>query len=211
MLSGWLPDGQSLLVTSRGLQTKLLRRPPLAGGRGDTLADASAMGWTRLLPPGGDVVYHAVSDGVLNIHRARLDGSDARPLTHDAQGVGWPVPSPDGTTLAVEMFRGNDAQVGLLPAEGGAPRAITRLAGQHWVHDWSPDGRRVLYAARREGLWNVYWMDVTSGEERRLTDHARVRDAVLTPAWSPAGDRVAYERIEVSGAVWLIEPGTAPD
>ena len=50
-------------------------------------------------------------------------------------------------------------------------------------------------------------MDVASGEERRLTDHARVRDAVRTPAWSPAGDRVAYERIEVSGAVWLIELG----
>jgi tricorn protease len=189
----------------------VLRRAPLAGGRGDTLADARAMGWPRLLPPGAEVVYHAVSEGVLNIHSTRLDGGFARPLTSDPQGVGWPVPSPDGKTLAVEMFRGNDAQVGLLPAEGGVPRAITRLPGQHWVHDWSPDGRRVLYAARRDGLWNVYWMDVASGEERRLTDHARVRDAVRTPAWSPAGDRVAYERIEVSGAVWLIEPGTSPD
>ena len=48
-------------------------------------------------------------------------------------------------------------------------------------------------------------MDVESGEERRLTDHGRVRDAVRTPAWSPAGDRVAYERLEASGAVWVIE------
>jgi Tol biopolymer transport system component/DNA-binding winged helix-turn-helix (wHTH) protein len=210
LLSGWLPDGQALLVTSRGQKAKSLRRAPLSGGRGDTLGDASAMGWTRLLPPGGEVVFHAVSGGVLNIHRARLDGGGARRLTDDPQGLGWPVPSPDGRTLAVEMFRGNDAHVGLMPAEGGVPRAITRLPGQHWVHDWSPDGRRVLYAARRDGLWNVYWMDVESGEERRLTDHGRVRDAVRTPAWSPAGDRVAYERIEVAGAVWLIDLGTAP-
>jgi Tol biopolymer transport system component/DNA-binding winged helix-turn-helix (wHTH) protein len=209
-LSGWFPAGDALLVTSRGRTSKSLLRAPLSGGRGEALADATAMGWARLLPPGGQVVFHSVSGGVLNIHRSRLDGGGARPLSDDPQGLGWPVPSPDGRMLAVEMFRGNDAQLGLLPADGGAPRAITRLPGQHWVHDWSPDGRRVLYAARRDGLWNVYWIDVESGEERRLTDHGRVRDAVRTPAWSPAGDRVAYERIEVSGAVWLIDLGTAP-
>ena len=66
-------------------------------------------------------------------------------------------------------------------------------------------GRRVLYAARRDGLWNVYWTDVESGEERRLTDHGRVRDSVRTPAWSPRGDLVAYERLEAWGAVWLMD------
>ena len=208
-LNGWFPEGDALFVTNRGSGNKTLLRAPVSGGRREVLADANEVGWARLLPPGRDVVYQTVSRGVLNVHRSRLDGGDARPLTQDSQGVGWPVPSPDGKTLAVEMFRGNDAQVGLLPAEGGVPRAITRLPGQHWPHDWSPDGRRVLYAARRDGLWNVYWMDVASGEERRLTDHGRVRDTVRTPAWSPAGDRVAYERIEISGAVWLIDLGAA--
>ena len=204
-LNGWFPDGDALLVTGRGRDTKALARAPLAGSPRERLARAEAMGWARLLPPGREVVYHAVTDGILNVSRSRLDGGEARVLTRDPQGVGWPVPSPDGRTLAVEMFRGNDTQVGLLSADGGAARAISRLPGQHWVHDWSPDGRRVLYAARRDGLWNVYWMDVESGEERRLTDHGRVRDAVRTPAWSPAGDLVAYERLEASGAVWIIE------
>ena len=204
-LNGWFPDGDALLVTGRGAATKSLVRAPLAGSTREPLAQADAMGWARLLAPGRDVVYHSVVDGMINVVRSRLDGSDARPLTRDAQGVGWPVPSPDGRTLAVEMFRGNDVQLGLLPTEGGEPRAISRLPGQHWVHDWSPDGRRVLYAARRDGLWNVYWTDVESGEERRLTDHGRVRDSVRTPAWSPAGDLVAYERLEALGAVWLMD------
>ncbi len=209
LLNGWFPEGDALLVTSRGGSTKALVRAPLTGGRPVTLAGADAMGWARLLSSGGEIVFHAVTGGILNVHRSRIDGSDARPLTHDPQGVGWPVPSRDGSALAVEMFRGNDTQLGLLSAGGGSPRPITRMPGQHWVHDWSPDGRRVLYAARRDGLWNVYWMDVESGEERRLTDHGRVRDAVRTPAWSPAGDRIAYERIEVSGAVWVIDLRTA--
>lgn len=204
-LNGWFPEGDALLVTSRAPGAKALRREPLSGGRSETLADANAFGWARLLPPGNDVVYHAVTGGVLNVHRVRVDVGRPTALTDDPQGVGWPIPSPDGRTLAVEMFRGNDAQLGLLPADGGTPRAISRLPGQHWVHDWSPDGRRVLYAARRDGLWNVYWMDVDSGEERRLTDYGRVRDAVRSPAWSPAGDLVAFERIETSGAVWVID------
>jgi Tol biopolymer transport system component len=204
-LNGWFPGGDALLATGRGAETKSLVRAPLAGSAREPLARADAMGWARLVAPGRDVVYHSVVDGMINIVRSRLDGGDARPLTRDAQGVGWPVPSPDGRTLAVEMFRGNDAQLGLLSAEGGEPRAISRLPGQHWVHDWSPDGRRVLYAARRDGLWNVYWTDVESGEERRLTDYGRVRDSVRTPAWSPAGDLVAFERLEAWGAVWLMD------
>jgi hypothetical protein len=209
-LNGWFPEGDALLVTTRGGEEKSLARAPLGGERAQALVPVQRMGWARLLPPGREAVYHAVLGGVLNVRRTALDGSGDRALTDDATGVGWPVPSPDGRTLAVEMFRGNDAQLGLLPAEGGTPRALTHVAGQHWGHDWSPDGKRVLYAARRDGLWNVYWMNVATGEERRLTDHARVRDAVRTPAWSPAGDRIAYERLEAASAVWVFELQETP-
>jgi Tol biopolymer transport system component/DNA-binding winged helix-turn-helix (wHTH) protein len=210
-IGGWFPQGDALLVTSRGGPSKALLRAPLSGGRWERLANADGMAWARLLPSGREVVFQSTVGGILNVHRSRLDGRDERALSDDAEGVGWPVPSPDGRALAVEMFRGNDTQLGLLPADGGVARALTRLPGQHWVHDWSRDGRRALFAARRDGLWNVYWMDVETGEERRLTDHGRVREAVRTPAWSPAGDRVAYERIETTGAVWLVElRGAAP-
>ena len=210
-IGGWFPQGDALLVTSRGGSEKALLRAPLSGGRWERLAKADGMGWARLLPTGREVVFQSTAAGILNVHRSRLDGGGERALSDDAEGVGWPVPSPDGRTLAVEMFRGNDTQLGLLPADGGVARALTRLPGQHWVHDWSRDGRRALYAARRDGLWNVYWMDVETGEERRLTDHGRVREAVRTPAWAPSGDRVAYERLETTGAVWLVElRGSSP-
>jgi dipeptidyl aminopeptidase/acylaminoacyl peptidase len=204
-VNGWFPGDDALLVTSRGGSTKHLMRMPLTGGRPQSLLPADSVGWARLLPSGEEVVYHSVSAGVLNVHRARLQGGETQKLTDDPQGAGWPVPSPDGRNLAVELFRGNDVHIALLPAEGGASRLLTRMPGQHWVHDWSPDGRRVLYAASRDGIWNVYWMDVESGEERRLTDYGRVRGGVRTPVWSPAGDRIAYERLETSGAVWVLD------
>jgi Tol biopolymer transport system component/DNA-binding winged helix-turn-helix (wHTH) protein len=209
-LSGYFPDDQDLLVASQGT-TKRLLRVPLSGGRPEPLMPAETMGWARLLPPGQEVVFHSVVDGTLDVHRVRLDGTGSRRLTQDGQGAGWPVPSPDGRTVAVELFRGNDTQIALIPAEGGAtPRVLTSLPGQHWIHDWSPDGRRVLYSARRESLWNIYWMDVASGEEHRLTDQGRVRDAVRTPAWSPVGDRIAYEQVEVTAGVWVVDLEPVP-
>jgi Tol biopolymer transport system component/DNA-binding winged helix-turn-helix (wHTH) protein len=201
--NGWFPGDEALFVTSRA--TKTLMRAPLSGGRAESLPPAEAIGWPRLLPSGQEFVYHSVSNGALNVHRMRTGGGSARQLTDDAQGVGWPVPSPDGRTLAVEAFRGNDTQLGLLPAEGGTARLVTRVPGQHWGHDWSPDGRKVLFAGRRDGLWNVYWIDVETGEERRLTDQGRVRDVVRTPAWSSRGDTVAYERLQAESAVWVLE------
>lgn len=212
-LNGWFPDGKSLFVTSRLTKAgpRSLARAPLDGGPQRPLAQLEGMGWARLLPSGREMVYHGFEGGALNVWRSSLDGAGARALTHDEQAVGWPVPSPDGSTLMVEMFRGTDVQIGLMPADGSAPpRALTHLAGQHWGHDWSPDGRRVLYGARRDGLWNVYWMNVETGEERRLTDHARVRDSVRTPAWSPKGDRIAYERMEVTSGVWVFDLETPP-
>jgi Tol biopolymer transport system component len=208
-LNGWFPQGEALLVSGRGAELKELLRAPLSGGRFEALLRRGGFGWARLLNPGQDVVYHEVAGGILNVHRARFDGGEVQVLTDDPQGVGWPVPSPDGKTLAVEMFRGNDAQLGLLPATGGVARALSRAPGQHWVHDWSPDGRRVLYAARRDGLWNVYWLDAETGREVRLTDQTQVREAVRTPAWSPRGDRVAFERIETTGGIWLFDLETA--
>jgi hypothetical protein len=204
-LNGWFPNDEALLVTVPEGATKVLARAPLSGGRPENLLTTERMGWARLLPSGRDVVFHALTGGILNVYRSRVDGSETRRVTDDAHGVGWPVPSPDGQTLAVELFRGNDTQIGLLPVEGGPLRVLTHVPGQHWVHDWSPDGRRVLYAARRDDLWNVYWTDVETGEERRLTDHARVREAVRTPAWSARGDLVAYERLDAASAVWVLD------
>ena len=133
------------------------------------------------------MVFQSAAGGILNVHRARLDGGGARALTDDPEGVGWPVPSPDGRTLAVEMFRGNDTQLGLPPPKAALRARLTRLPGQHW-HDWS-QGRppRSLRRPARRPLERLL-MDVETGEERRLTDHGRVRDAVRTPAWSPSGD-----------------------
>jgi Tol biopolymer transport system component len=91
--------------------------------------DTGELARRRALPPQmGNVVLsrdgtllagHGAKDRVLNLWTAPLDGGDARAVTDDREGMGWPVWSPDSRSLAVEMMRGGNTRVGILPSSGG--------------------------------------------------------------------------------------------
>lgn len=55
---------------------------------------------------------------------------------------------------------------------------------------WSPDGQRVAFSSRRDGNWELYILEIQTGEVRRLTDNL-VYEA--NPSWSPDGVWLAYE------------------
>jgi Tol biopolymer transport system component/DNA-binding winged helix-turn-helix (wHTH) protein len=204
-LPDWFPSSDRIGAVTRTGEALRYMSVSLAGET-RVLADlAGDLGHARLLRDGSGVVFHSQRDGRLNVWRADFAGGPARQLTADAEGAGWPVPSPDGRSIAVELFRGADAtQVAVIPATGGTPRPITRTPGQHWAHGWSPDGKRISYVGRHNGAWNVYWVSL-DGEERRLTDYRDVRTFVRYPTWSPAGGRIAYELTEMKADLWVMD------
>ena len=48
----------------------------------------------------------------------------------------------------------------------------------------SPDGTRLAFASNRDGDWDLYWMDLATGEVTQLTDTPEYDAA---PSWSPDG------------------------
>ncbi|MFN8096606.1 MAG: winged helix-turn-helix domain-containing protein [Vicinamibacteria bacterium] len=160
--------------------------------------------WPASISPDGTrVVAHGAVEGPLNVWEMSLSGGEARRLTDDREGAGWPVWSPDGRQLALELMRGGDTRIGLVPAAGGAIREVLSRPGQSWPQSFSPDGRRIAFAGQREGLWNVYTVAVEGGEERRLTPYATPSLYVRYPYWFPRGDRVLYEYAESASTVWV--------
>ena len=139
-----------------------------------------------------------------------LGGGAPRRVTDDAEGVGWPVWSPDGTRLAVEVMRGGDTHVGWLPVDGGPVRAVVTAPGQSWPQSFSPDGRRIAYAGQRRGVWNVYSVALEGGDERPLTAYSTPAGYVRYPFWSPRGGRVLYEYAESVSTVWTTRLPPAP-
>lgn len=71
---------------------------------------------------------------------------------------------------------------------------LTRLTNNPWDEinpAFSPDGTRLAYAARQNGYWDLYMLELATGRQARLTDTPEYEAA---PVWSPDGQWIAYER-----------------
>lgn len=112
--------------------------------------------------------------------------------------------SPDGKWLAISA-----GPIYVLPWAGGVPRQVTQLAPSYY-HGWSPDGKTLVYCARREDNFDIYAIDVSGGEEVRLTVHAGYDDG---PDYSPDGKWI-YFNSDRSGNwdIWRMPAaGAGPD
>ena len=115
----------------------------------------------------------------------------------------------DGNTLAIsnndrlENSNSGTSRVYILSLAGGAPQLITQLAPSYW-HGWAPNGKSVLYTAKRDGDFNIYSISILGGEETRLTDAKGLDDG---PEYSPDGKFIYYNSMQ-SGKmeIWRMQP-----
>ena len=136
--------------------------------------------------PGGRAVVFGVSrpDVEDNRYRTSLwrqrltpegaaDGEPVR-LTHGTRDSG-PVHSPDGALVAF-LRAGEDAppQLHVIPSDGGDARRLTDHRLGVGAFAWSPDGRRLAYAARvpEEGRYGTDEKVKPDQEAPRLIEHS---------------------------------------
>ena len=98
--------------------------------------------------------------------------------------------SPDGQWIGFSSHRERGAEIFVIPAAGGEPRAISPEAPS-WFHGWSPDGKRITYVAARGArrVLDVYVIATAGGAESRLTEGAGQCDG---PEYSADGRRIYY-------------------
>jgi Tol biopolymer transport system component len=71
---------------------------------------------------------------------------------------------------------------------------LTRLTFGEWDDIQpaiSPDGSQVAFASHRGGQWDIYTLDLTTGETVQITND-RAYDGA--PSWSGDGKRLAFEK-----------------
>ncbi|NYH77356.1 Tol biopolymer transport system component [Actinopolyspora biskrensis] len=115
-----------------------------------------------------------------------------------ATGIAGPVCSPEGTRIA---FRALNAL--WLMEIGERPRKIVADGYFASDPDFSPDGRRIVYASDRTGTADLWLHELESGTERRVTG---LNGAQITPRFAPDGHRIAYQ--DQDGATWVADLGT---
>jgi TolB protein len=129
------------------------------------------------------------------------------------------VLSFDGTMLGISHqgpeTSGRSA-VYVLPAAGGTPRLITKLAPSY-LHGWSPDGKWLVYTGGRSTpgggatKFDIYKiMADGSGDEVRLTDSPGLSDG---PEFTPDGKWIYFNSTRTGlMQLWRMRPdGTAQE
>lgn len=104
--------------------------------------------------------------------------------------------SPDGKEVAFILH----GDVFITSVEYKTTKQITDTPEQERDIDFAPDGRSLVYAAERNGLWQIYQATLTSPEEKHFTYAADIKEEQLThtsvtsfqPKYSPDGKSVAY-------------------
>lgn len=124
-------------------------------------------------------------------------------ITHEdvwlMKRVGAPVPSPDGGSVVISITepaydeKEQVSDLWIVRTDGQEkPRRLTHTAGSESGVAWSPDSRRLLFTARREGdeVDQAYVMDMASGGEAvKVTS---LSTGVSSPRWSPDGKMLLY-------------------
>lgn len=154
---------------------------------------------TNLTPPGGPravldvtpawspdgrriVFSSARANGVNAIWVMDADGRGLRALTEvpptGAVADYFPSWSPDGRHVAFQRRTLDVEQIGIVPADGGAP-GFFAFPGRAGTPAWSPDGRHIAFSGLADGDWDIFVQPVAGGAPLRI----RHPGADRSPAW----------------------------
>lgn len=171
--------------------------------------------------PGGRVFYvSAEVSGPPTFWVMNEDGSGQRRLDA-APGDGYfgPAWSPDGRTVAITRWDDSpcaptsrncaDSLLVLADAESGEERLVLRPRVGRGTGDlsWAPDGSRLVFASELDMDLAASTVETIrpDGTGRRVLVRLPAGDypGIDAVAWSPRGDRIAYDR---GGWLYLVRP-----
>ncbi len=97
----------------------------------------------------------------------------------------------DGKRLAVASVSGGKSTLAIFDADTGKRVREIPVPGVDEILNptWAPDGHAVAFTGMRQGLTDLFVLDLATGALRPLTNDAY---ADLQPAWSPDGTRIAF-------------------
>jgi TolB protein len=118
------------------------------------------------------------------------DGENEFKIMESKDPIMSPAWSPDSRQLAYVSFEGSKSSIFIQNLRSGNRFQVSNKPGINGAPAFSPDGRKlVITLGGVEGNPDIYVLDITSRQVKRLTTH-RAIDTEGT--WSPDGDHIYF-------------------
>jgi hypothetical protein len=188
-------------TTDRGSVEPLARPEPMAApemtstpGSVQPVAISNAVALPAAFASSGSAVFH-VTRSATSKHTEANDRSAVLrviSIVDDRFHNFHARPSPDGRQVAFDSDR--DGLRGVYVADRNGEH-VRRVSGEGFaaIPTWSPDGRTLALVRAepdRSQVWNLWTVDLGSGQGRRLTSHGDGQS--WGGSWFPDGQRIAY-------------------
>lgn len=105
-------------------------------------------------------------------------------IVHEGTSMSAAI-SPDGKQIALDL----QGSIWIVPSNGGKAKRITDLFNDARQPVWSPDGKKLVYFAFRDGGYDIWTISPDGSNQKKLTWGA-FDDR--EPSWSPDGTKIAF-------------------
>ena len=139
---------------------------------------------------GGRIAFTCSIGDYNQLCMVNRDGTDYAQLTDMEASNYYPAFTPDGSSLLFSSNRGGPFDLYLLLFGQKEISQITQNVGNVVSPDYSPDGRRIVFANRASDGPTSIWMVNADGLNPRQVYAGP--DTIVAVAWSPDGEKVAY-------------------
>jgi serine/threonine protein kinase len=150
----------------------------------------------------GQIAYVSEKSGFPQIYLINVDGTGEMQLTFTNDGACQPAWSPNGMQLVytspcqanVEQYPGSGLWLISFDEDDNPsdPEPVPTGPGAGGDYDpaWAPDGERIAFTSRRDGIPQIYVVNVADGTGLiNLNDNKAFN---RQPTWSPDGTRLAF-------------------
>jgi Tol biopolymer transport system component len=175
-------------------------------------------------PDGRYVAFAALNGGWTDLFLYDLQSDSLRQLTHDAYADLEPAWSPDGRKLAFVTDRystnlptltpGNYRLAVIDPFTDSIAQLPSFPDAKNINPQWSPDGNSIYFLSDRDGITNIYKLDVATGQQSQVTNLLTGVSGItsLSPAMSVAArtGRIVYSVYEKGNyAIYAVDSSSA--
>ena len=143
----------------------------------------------RFTPSEQRIVYMSYANTVPRVRTLDIETGRETVIGNFPGMTFAPHYSPDGRSLLISVAQGGNTDI--YEVGGGASKRLTSDPAIDTSATYSADGRQIVFSSDRGGSQQLYVMDRSGGNLKRITFGGGNYSA---PVWSPRGDFIAFTR-----------------